>query len=56
MITAEIYSEAGQNEKAEKFIELLNTTLPVYKRIRKVVFTAKPFEKTATMKIKRSKK
>lgn len=56
LITAEIYSEAGQNEEAEKFIELLNTTLPVYKRIRKVVFTAKPFEKTATMKIKRSKK
>jgi len=56
MITVEIYSETEQTEEAEKFIEQLNAKLPVYKRIRKVVFTDKPFEKTATMKIKRRKK
>lgn len=42
-----------KREEIEKFIKEYNRSVPTYHRIKKTVFREKPFEKTASNKIKR---
>lgn len=42
-----------KQEKIEKFIKEYNKSVPTYHRIKKTIFRDKPFEKTASNKIKR---
>lgn len=51
-ITAEIYTEAPNTVQIA--VKVLNRSLPVYKRIRKIKIRDKEFEKTTTKKIKRN--
>ena len=54
-----VYCEGMNEEKRieiEKIIKAYNKTVPTYHRIRKIDFKDKPFEKTASNKIKRPKK
>ena len=45
-----------KREEIEKFIKAYNQSVPTYHRIKKIDFRDKPFEKTASNKIKRPKK
>lgn len=53
MIAAEIFAQ--DQTGVQEHVTALNRELPVYKRIQKVVFRDREFEKTTTKKIKRSK-
>ncbi len=53
-ITAEIYAPKGTPEEIKEYIAMLNTRLPIYKRIYKTVIRESEFEKSALGKIKRS--
>ena len=52
-LVAELYAVIPE-EIAKREVELLNRTLPMYKRIRNVVMRSEPFPRTASGKIKRS--
>lgn len=45
-----------KQEEIEEFIKAYNKSVPTYHRIKKIDFRDKPFEKTASNKIKRPKK
>ena len=45
-----------KREEIEEFIKAYNKSVPTYHRIKKIDFRDKPFEKTASNKIKRPKK
>lgn len=55
MLTAELFLEnSNDEEEVKNEILKFNEELPLYKRIKKVKFRNKEFEKTATKKIKRT--
>lgn len=58
-LTGEIFVQGRQEntdteERIKQGIQRLNRTLPMYKRIAKIYFRNRPFDKTTTQKIKRS--
>lgn len=53
-IAAEIFAPTCDQEEVRQFISMLNTRLPIYKRIYKTVFRDSEFEKSAMGKIRRS--
>ena len=54
-ICAEIYSRNEDREEIEGFVLNLNKKLPIFKRINKIFFREKDFEKTVSGKIRRKK-
>ncbi len=54
VITAEIYASVPEDLVREQ-IAMMNTMLPIYKRVRNLVFRDRPFERTASGKIRMRK-
>ena len=50
-LTAEVYSTLPEKAVHDQ-IDTINRTLPIYKRIRRVVVRKEPFPRTASGKIK----
>lgn len=53
-ICAEIYSERADKEKIYAIVDEYNRESPAYKNIEKIIIRENEFEKTTTMKIKRT--
>lgn len=59
LLIAEVYAKGARESNQAAImseIQKINRTWPMYKRINKVVFREKPFEKTTTQKIVRKEK
>ena len=52
-IAVDIFAPSGSEKEIKQYIDIINTKLPIYKRIYNVFFRDTEFEKTAIGKIKR---